>query len=403
MHLSKKLLSTSRLLAFLAILGVSIAGPDISRGSLALYVVSAAFLTATTAVIVEWLPSTPKLKSAALWAEIGLLTILCWHTVGAYQNDSIVSLYMPVMATIPGTMERRQWAPCFAALLGSLLLAFTAALPSTDLNILLMVMVAYGAALLFFGSVGVLMRNLQDQKARSEALLREVTESRAALERAHRQLQDSAARQQEMAVLEERQRLAREIHDSVAHGLTALVVQLQAARRLADRDPALSVATVARCEEMAREALQETRRAVRALHPSGLEQQADVAALERLARDYAAATGMHVTVTADEQARALAPDAGRLEQLYRIFQEALTNAHRHGEAQSVSAELTMTGTTLHLQIQNDGKPPETLDPGVGLKSMMERSRSLGGTIAYEPEPDGMTIRVSVPVKQEATL
>lgn len=102
-----------------------------------------------------------------------------------------------------------------------------------------------------------------------------------------------------------------------------------------------------RCEEMAREALQEARRAVRALHPAGLEQQTDVEALRRLARDYAIATGMQVEVTA-----------------------------------------------------GDAAPPTSLGPGVGLRSMSERARSIGGEIAFEPGSPGLTIRVMVPVKQE---
>ena len=227
-----------------------------------------------------------------------------------------------------------------------------------------------------------------------------MTDSRSALERAHRQLQESAARQQEMAVLQERQRLAREIHDSVAHGLTTLVVQTQAARRLFDKDPDRARETIAKCEEMARDALQETRRAVRALHPSGLEQQTDLEALRRLARDWGLATGMAVEVTADEGALALAPDPNRLEQLYRIFQESLTNAQRHGRAQSASARLQVANGVLSLFIENDGIAPTGLDPGIGLKSMQERAGSLGGSVSFQPREHGLQIHVWIPLQRE---
>lgn len=203
-------------------------------------------------------------------------------------------------------------------------------------------------AMLFFAGAGLLIRTLRDETARSAALLQQVQASQAALEEAHRQLQESAARRQEMAVLEERQRIAREIHDSVAHALTALVVQAQVCRRLIVPDPEQAAAAAARCEEMARAALQETRQAVRALHPSGLDKQTDLEALQRLGRDYGIATGMAVTVTVDAAAAALAPDPIRLEQLYRIFQETLTNAQRHGQAGTVEAALTVAGDTLFI-------------------------------------------------------
>lgn len=203
-------------------------------------------------------------------------------------------------------------------------------------------------------------------------------------------------------MLEERQRIAREIHDSVAHALTALVVQAQVGRRLIGRDPEQAAAAVARCKDMARAALQETRQAVRALHPAGLEQLSEVDALQRLGRDFGIATGMAGTVTADDGAGALPPDPIRLEQLYRICQEALTNAHRHGQAGSVDVALTVAGDMLHLTIRNDGHPPAALEPGVGLQSMAERARSLGGRIAYEPGPAGMTVRVAVPLSRGVT-
>lgn len=399
MKLSRNLLALSRPLTYLSILVLYMTNPQVTPTGVAVYAISAVLFIGSDVVLGRWVAAPPWLRRVLLWFEIVLVTGLSTFTSLAYTGDSIKILYMPLIVTVPLHFDRREMRAGFGAVIGSWFLTtmLDAFVTGTFSTVLL---VQYGAVLLFFAGAGLLMRNLQDEQARSRQLLQEVEESRAALELANRQLQESAARQQQMAVLEERQRLAREIHDSVAHGLTALVVQLQAARRLIDRDLAQATLTVGRCEEMAREALQETRRAVRALHPAGLEQQRDVEALRRLARDYAVATGMQVDVKAGDSALTLPPDPARLEQLYRIFQEALTNAQRHGQARSASAELTYEEGVVRLTITNDGLPPTSLDPGVGLRSMAERARSIGGEMAVEPGSPGLTIRVTVPVKEE---
>jgi len=331
------------------------------------------------------------------------MTFLNWHSLVNYRNNAIMAVFMVATVSIPLTLKRKHWWPALSALLAGWLVTSTIGMriSSGGWHEPLLVTLIFGGAMLFFASTGVLMVNLEEEKARSERLLEEVTESRAALDRAHRQLQETAATQQQLAVLEERQRLAREIHDSVAHGLTTLVVQAQVAGRLLTKDPDRAAEAVARCEEMAREALRETRSAVRALHPSGLEQVTDVEALRRLARDFALATGMDVQVQADEAARSLPPEPGRLENIYRIFQEALTNAQRHGQATAVTAVMTATPTALTLDISNNGTPPAHMEPGVGLKSMTERVRSLGGSIDFTSGPVGLTIHVTVPIRKES--
>lgn len=397
MKTSLNLLSLSRPLTYVAILALYMVHPKVTMPGRAIYAVSAAFFMASCSMLVDWMPVSARVQRVVLWTEIVLVTVLSAYTSLAYKDAAIKVLYMPLIATVPLLFDRREWRAAFGATIGSwILTTIPDALAAGTVSLL--PFIPYGAALLFFAGAGILMRNLKDEQARSQELLTEVEASRSALERANRQLRESMASQQQVAVLEERQRLAREIHDSVAHGLTALVVQLQAARRLIDRDIAQATTTVGRCEELAREALQETRRAVRALHPAGLEQQSDVEALRRLARDYAIATGMQVEVTADDSALALKPDPVRLEQLYRIFQESLTNAQRHGQARMATAELAYKDGVLHLTISNDGAPPASLGPGVGLRSMAERARSIGGEIAFEPGSPGLTIRVTVPVK-----
>jgi len=372
-----------------------------STATSALYVVSAAFLVTTSAMTVGWIPIPRGWKThlfaveliwcAALNLAVGLLD----------PGGPMMAVFSVLFVSVFMALEPKWWRAGTIITTAAWLLS---AIPEwwNEIGLYIFLNIAvFGSFHLFAGAVGALVRNLQDEKERSEQLLREVESSQAALQRAHRQLQESAARQQEMAVLEERQRLAREIHDSVAHGLTTLVVQIQAARRLMERSPEQATDSLVRCEEMARQALLETRQAVRALHPAGLGQASELEALIRLGRDFGAATGIQVTISADEAVKALPPDPQRVEQLYRIFQEAMTNAHRHGDAKAVRGELRRTPEGLEMLIRNDGAPPLSMEPGVGLRSMAERAKSLGGSIRYEPEEHGLTIRVTVPINQEA--
>ncbi|HYG59234.1 MAG TPA: histidine kinase [Symbiobacteriaceae bacterium] len=400
MSWSLRLLSLTRPVIMVVVLGVYMVSEAVSYGGMALFVVSAAFFIATSSVLVGWIAAPRRWRSIALWGELALITWLVFYASTVHGSEAMRTLYCPWAVTLPLEADRRHWRPGFVLVALSLLIGSAPDWFHIEPQTALFVLSIYGIMTLFFGSMGVLLRSLQDAQEESRKLLAEVTESRAALERTHRQLQETAARQQEMAVLQERQRLAREIHDSVAHGLTALVVQTQAARKLLDRDPARAAETIARCEGMAREALQETRRAVRALHPAGLEQHNCVDALGRLARDYGAATGMVVTIVADEPSRTMRPDVNRLEQLYRICQEALTNAHRHGRATTAQLDLSLREGILQLHITNDGERPANLDPGVGLKSMAERASSVGGSVSFEPLAHGLSIHVAIPMAAE---
>lgn len=421
MNSSLSLIAATRPVVSLVIIALYMAQAGDVTPRMALFAVSAAFFATSSAVVVGWIPSTPRWRMAVVWAEIVLATVLNWVAATAMPGGPMPALYIPILMTIGLDFDRRSWAPTMGVLVlaaaganffGDLRAAAVSPLTPSQ-PVWLMQAVLYGSLLLFAGSVGILVRDLREERLRSETLLHEVEAARATAERAHRQLMDSVAGLQQMAVLEERQRLAREIHDSVAHSLTALVVQLQAGNRLLARataggPPAAatgvgeSAAAFLRSEAVAREALQETRRAVRALHPAGLDQDSELAALQRLARDFALATGIDVAVTGGAGLERVPADPQRLEHLYRIFQEALTNAQRHGQAEQVKASLTFAAAeasagSLRLTIWNDGRPPRDLTPGVGLRSMADRVRALGGTLRLEPGAAGLTVSVSIPV------
>jgi signal transduction histidine kinase len=248
----------------------------------------------------------------------------------------------------------------FAAMLGGWLEGLLFTLP-------------YAGGYLFFGTFGKALRDSQLARAESQRLLEEL---RAAQE----QLKD-------LAVAEERNRLAREMHDSLGHRLTVAIVQMEGAQRLIPTDPERAGRMVSAMREQMKEALAELRRTVATLRTPLADDLPLDAALQRLAHGFQESTGLAVHLS-------LAPlpaltEAQRLA-LYRTAQEALTNAQRHAQARTVWLEMRVAGDTVHLTAADDGRgfPADLNGGGFGLRGLQERATLLGGTVALEARPGG---------------
>jgi signal transduction histidine kinase len=201
--------------------------------------------------------------------------------------------------------------------------------------------------------------------------------------------------QLERAATAERERLAREIHDVLAHTLSALTVQLEAARLLARQrpgDPRVGDA-VDRAHRLAREGLEEARRAVGALRGESLP---GPELLGRLAAGFERDTGIRCTLRVEGATLPLKPD-GRLA-IYRTAQEALTNVRKHAEATEVSVQLTFTDRGAELTVANLGRArPSHAASGFGLIGLRERAELLGGRLEAGPTAGGFRVKLWVPV------
>ena len=206
----------------------------------------------------------------------------------------------------------------------------------------------------------------------------------------------------EAAVLEERQRLAREIHDTLAQGLTGVVTQLEAAEAaLQDRpEAARGHLDTARC--LARESLGEARRSVHALRPGPLEEGRLVDAIAAVARDWSRTSGVPAAVTSFGEARPLPSETEVT--LLRVAQEALANAGRHAGASAVALTLAFGDGQVSLDVTDDGRG---FDPaarrsgngsgGFGLTAMRERVAALRGSLDVESGPgQGTTVVATIP-------
>jgi two-component system NarL family sensor kinase len=204
---------------------------------------------------------------------------------------------------------------------------------------------------------------------------------------------------------EERNRLAREIHDTLAQGLAALTMQLEVADSLAtgrrDSDARLETA-VGRALELARSTLDEARRSVLDLREAPLEGRSLEDALASLAADarLGSPRGPTIDVTVDAGTAPEIPAA--VEQgLYRIAQQAVANSVRHAAASRVAVRLTWSPDAVGLRVEDDGDGFDpTAVPGdrFGLVGMQERARLLGGTLRVESAPGaGTAIDVRIPI------
>jgi signal transduction histidine kinase len=235
----------------------------------------------------------------------------------------------------------------------------------------------------------------------------------ADLSRANHQLEAAAAENaglqnrllaqaKETGVLEERRRMAREIHDTVAQGLTGIIAQLQAAEQAREiPDPWRRHFEAAK--GLARQSLVEARRSVDALRPESLETAHLGDALTEVADRWSAIQGLPVRVTTTGTPRPMPPEAEFA--LLRTAQEALANIARHAEATRVGVTLSYLEDEVALDVLDDGRGFDSADlssdgpGGFGLTIMRQRVEALSGTLRIESEPGaGTGISACVPLQ-----
>jgi signal transduction histidine kinase len=221
------------------------------------------------------------------------------------------------------------------------------------------------------------------------------------LRSAHDELQALHRQAREAAATEERNRLAREIHDSLAHYLTVINVQLEAAEKLGEEQPERAREQVRRARRLTLDCLQEVRRSVAALRTARREDLALAHALRKLVEDFGENTSIRVQLTLGIQDDAQFPPDVSLA-LYRAAQEGLTNVHRHARASAVSLALTRTDGALELTVEDNGMgPPDDgeVGNGFGLTGLKERVELLGGQMAFSAaQSGGARLIVTVPLE-----
>ncbi|HEU4658657.1 MAG TPA: histidine kinase [Capillimicrobium sp.] len=221
--------------------------------------------------------------------------------------------------------------------------------------------------------------------------------------------EEERERHAELAVAEERRRIARELHDVVAHSMSVMVVQAGGARRIGERDPARAAGAAAQIERTGREALSEMRRLLGVLRVDGAETPlAPQPGMDRLAAlvERARAAGLPVELAVEGDRRSL--PAGVDLAGYRIVQEALTNAMKHAGSAPTSVRVRYGDDAVELEVANDeparGATLRSEGAGHGLIGMRERARVVGGEVDAGPRPGGgFAVRARLPLAREEAL
>jgi signal transduction histidine kinase len=249
----------------------------------------------------------------------------------------------------------------------------------------------------FFAIVmGLFINSIIRQSQERQKMIDELQATRAELAQAERQA----------GQMEERQRLAGEIHDTLAQGFTSIVMHLEAAEQALERDPAAARERIAQSRQIARDHLSEARRFLWALRPDVVAREPLAQAIERVARRWSEETSLTVEVSISGEAAAL--PAPLEATLLRAAQEALTNIRKHAQAQRATLTLSYMDDEVILDVQDDGigfSPSQAgqadFEHGYGLVSLRESARQLGGTLEIESAPgEGTTLALALPVGQD---
>lgn len=236
-----------------------------------------------------------------------------------------------------------------------------------------------------------LQLQLQDQ---NNCLRQTQTELLQALEQKRSLLQ----RIEEMAAIEERNRIAREIHDSLGHALTALNVQLQAAATLLPTDPQQAESFLTQAQRLGAVAISEVRQSVGALR-AGIVEKPLTEAIASLVADFRASTGITPTTKLNLQVK-IPPPLDKT--LYRIIQEALTNTSKYAQATIVQIQLTAIPEGVYLSVEDNGRgfSLNQESNGFGLQSMSERAAALDGDFQITSKPgSGCQIKAEFPLPE----
>lgn len=219
--------------------------------------------------------------------------------------------------------------------------------------------------IIFLSFIGSLIRFYQD--ARNEAA--ELNE----------QLREYAKQIEGFATAKERNRIAREIHDSIGHMLTSLLLQLQVTRKLHPIDLKKSYETLLKSEQLARAALQELRLSVRAMRDEDWREHVFLESLQTLINDFSAITDMNITFHSSGSIKNIVQPVQL--SIFRVVQEFLTNAHKHGNANLTTINLHCDDEKLEIILKDNGSGADEIIEGVGLKSMKDRVEEHGGRIS----------------------
>lgn len=223
-----------------------------------------------------------------------------------------------------------------------------------------------------------------------------VSEQQARLElaKANQKLREYAAQVEELTMIRERNRLAREIHDGLGHYLTAINIQIKAAQAVAQQDPTLAVNALENAQSLSQEALADVRRSVSALRADPTSGRPVADTLKSLLEE-AFRSGVETSFAVEGDPRPLTEQIEFT--LFRVAQEGLTNVRKHAQARRVDLRLVYLEQAVRVVLQDDGVGANQTEGGFGLVGLKERVELVGGSLHVETTPGkGFMLQAELP-------
>ena len=215
------------------------------------------------------------------------------------------------------------------------------------------------------------------------------------LEMANMQLKSYAVEAEKNAEIRERNRLAREIHDTLGHALTGIIAGVDAAVMIMDLAPDAAKKQLEKVSEVAREGMTDVRRSINSLRPDALEKLELEDAIQKMLKDMCETTKTEIIFR--NQVHPLRFHEDEEEVIYRVIQEATTNAIRHGKASHIDIAISKVDQWLTIAVKDNGCGCPDIKPGFGLKHMKERLGMLNGTLDYD-SGNGFLIVANIPIR-----
>ena len=317
---------------------------------------------------------------------------LCFFAVSS-------DLFIPIVFVMAVIMISATNRPVSTVLLGGLTgLAHALLLYFRDQTVLSEVVLLISVLVIL---AAVLSRKILKEWRKQEKLFEQTKWAASEFAQANVRLQDALGNAENWMRENERTRIAREIHDTVGYALTAVLVQIRAVQEELKIDPSVLPPRLDQLEGLLRETIQEVRKEVSRLRESEDEMLDWRTKWMQLCKVFAAFTGIRMNVDIGDELHGIRSEMGS--SIYRIIQEALTNAYRHGRAGyiDVAAGWKEEEGALLLRISDDGMGAESLTLGSGLKGIRERVDGMGGTVAWETQPEkGFDLGIAIPWKRE---
>lgn len=217
--------------------------------------------------------------------------------------------------------------------------------------------------------------------------------SKDELKKANADLEIYASSIEELAILKERNRISREIHDSVGHSLSTTIIQLNAIEKLLKDKPLISD-LVHELREFVTESFQDVRRAISELKPVEYENYQNLFKIKELVKSFIKLTNINVRLTISKNTWNLSRNQSIA--LYRLIQESLSNSSRHGKATEIRIFMTFNPSNLIVTISDNGIGCGNIKKGNGLSSISERIYELNGKVEFDNSNNGFTTRASFP-------